>query len=228
VRDEYSRKILDIRLLKSTKTESVKASFENIFKKYGLPKMIRSDNGSPFASSHGLLGLSRLSAWWLALGISLERGRPSCPQDNGAHERMHLDIYRELQREGVGFDQEAFDLWLKEYNEVRPHASLGMQTPNEVYKENKTKYAGTPEELEYANMGRRKVHSKNGLINYENEQYKLSAAIGGWDVGIKSVSRELSEVWFSHLLIGHINHQERRFEAIAKNLRVTGKTSKNV
>lgn len=126
MRDEHSRKILEIRLMKSTKTEAVRIVFEELFKRYGLPKVIRSDNGPPFASANSLLGLSRLSAWWLALGISLERGRPACPQDNGAHERMHLDIYRELQKEGVGFDQEAFDIWRKEYNSIRPHASLGM------------------------------------------------------------------------------------------------------
>ena len=228
VRDEYSRKILDIRLLKSTKTESVRACFESLFKSYGLPKMIRSDNGSPFASSHGLLGLSRLSAWWLALGISLERGRSSCPQDNGAHERMHLDIYRELQCEGVGFDQDAFDIWCKEYNEVRPHASLAMQTPDELYSESALKYEGTPEELSYENMEHRKVHRQNGTFIYDKETYKLSSSISGWHVGIKRVSTEVSEVWFSHLLLGHIDHPKRSFIPIAKNLRVTGKTSKNV
>ena len=79
-----------------------RARFEKLFERHGLPGAIRSDNGAPFASSQGLLGLSRLSAWWLALGIDLERGRPGCPQDNGAHERMHLDIRRELESGRIG------------------------------------------------------------------------------------------------------------------------------
>jgi transposase InsO family protein len=114
VRDEHSRMLLDMRLLPDSRTETVRACFERLFWQYGLPKAIRSDNGAPFASAQGLLGLSRLSVWWLALGIELERNRPGCPQDNGAHERLHRDIRRELQAGRVGRDQAAFDLWRDE------------------------------------------------------------------------------------------------------------------
>ena len=106
VRDEHSRMLLEMRALDSSRTEDVRACFERLFERHGLPGAIRSDNGSPFASSNGLLGLSRLSAWWVALGIGLERSRPGCPQDNGAHERMHLDIRRELQAGRIGREQE--------------------------------------------------------------------------------------------------------------------------
>ena len=220
VRDEHSRKILEIRLMKSTKTASVRAVFEELFDRYGLPRIIRSDNGPPFASSNSLLGLSRLSAWWLALGISLERGRPACPQDNGAHERMHLDIYRELQKEGVGYDQEAFDIWRDEYNNIRPHASLGMQTPDEVYAESKSKYTGTPDELEYENMKIRQVTKFNGTIRVDNERYRLSSALGGWNVGLKATKSHHTEIWFSHQLLGHIDHKVRKFKPLAENLRI--------
>src|SRR5207302_4350367 len=87
VRDEYSRYLLEVRALEDARTETVRQSFERLFERYGLPQAMRSDNGSPFASMQGLLGLSRLSVWWVALGIDLERGRPGHPQDNGAHER---------------------------------------------------------------------------------------------------------------------------------------------
>jgi len=220
VRDEHSRKILEVRLMKSTKTEAVRIVFEELFKRYGLPKVIRSDNGPPFASANSLLGLSRLSAWWLALGISLERGRPACPQDNGAHERMHLDIYRELQKEGVGFDQEAFDIWRKEYNSIRPHASLGMQTPDEVYTKSKLRYKGTPDELEYENMETRQVTKQSGTIRFSNEYYRLSISIGGWQVGLKATQTHHTEVWFSHQLLGHIDHIARKFTPLAENLRI--------
>jgi putative transposase len=220
VRDEHSRKILEVRLMKSTKTEAVRIVFEQLFERYGLPKVIRSDNGPPFASANSLLGLSRLSAWWLALGISLERGRPACPQDNGAHERMHLDIYRELQKEGVGYDQKAFDIWKEEYNSVRPHASLGMQTPNEVYTESSSRYMGTPDELEYEGMNVRQVTKRNGTIRFDNEYYRLSGAIGGWKVGLKATRSHHTEVWFSHQLLGHIDHITRKFTPLAENLRI--------
>src|ERR1017187_975737 len=98
VRDEHSRMLLEMRALASARTETVQACFERLFERHGLPGAIRSDNGSPFASVRAVLGLSRLSAWWLALGINLERSRPGCPQDNGAHERMHRDIDRKSTR----------------------------------------------------------------------------------------------------------------------------------
>ena len=223
VRDEHSRKILEIRLMKSTRTESVRVVFEELFEHYGLPKVIRSDNGPPFASASSLLGLSRLSAWWLALGISLERGRPACPQDNGAHERMHLDIYRELQKAGVGCDQEAFDMWKSEYNSIRPHASLGMQTPDEVYTKSNICYTGTPDDLEYENMETRQVTQKNGTIQLSNQCYRLSSSIGGWNVGLKATKSHHTEVWFSHQLLGHIDHMACKFTPMAENLRMTRK-----
>jgi len=92
VRDEHSCMILELRALENARTDTVKQCFEDLFEKHGLPEAIRSDNGPLFASTNGLHGLSRLSAWWLALGIDLERGRPGCPQDNGAHEPMNACI----------------------------------------------------------------------------------------------------------------------------------------
>ncbi|NJL18939.1 MAG: transposase [Bdellovibrionaceae bacterium] len=97
VRDAFSRFVLEMHAVADAKTATVGRRFEKLFEAHGLPLAMRTDNGSPFACSHGLLGLTRLSAWWLALGIDLVRGRPGCPQDNGAHERLHLDIFRELE-----------------------------------------------------------------------------------------------------------------------------------
>ena len=149
VRDEYSRMLLEMRVVANARTETIRACFERLFEKHGLPGAIRSDNGPPFASNNGLLGLSRLSVWWLALGIDLERSRPGCPQDNPAHERMHLDISKELQAGKIGRDQEAFDLWRKEYNTERPHESIAMAFPAEIYQPSPRKFEGTPEELDY-------------------------------------------------------------------------------
>jgi putative transposase len=121
VRDEYSRYVLELRALSNAKTETVRACFEHLFTEHGLPGAIRSDNGSPFASRVGLWGLTRLSAWWLVLGIDLERNRPGCPQDNPAHERFHLDVAREI--EGIqSSDQQAF------LEEWRQHTTMNGRT----------------------------------------------------------------------------------------------------
>jgi transposase InsO family protein len=130
VRDEYSRYVLELRRLADARTETVRLCFERLFERHGLPAAIRSDNGAPFAHTQALFGLSRLSVWWLALGIDLERGRPGHPQDNGAHERMHRDIGTELEPRTA--EQEALDLWRQEFNHERPHEALGMKCPGEV------------------------------------------------------------------------------------------------
>ena len=131
-RDEYSRYLLELRRMPDARTGTVRACFERLFERYGLPQAIRSDNGAPFAQVRGILGLSKLSAWWVALGIELERGRRGHPQDNGGHERMHRDVSQEL--EPHTGEQAALDLWREEFNEERPHEALGMKCPAEVYR----------------------------------------------------------------------------------------------
>src|SRR6266513_3127317 len=119
VRDEYTRYILELRAVENARAVTVRRVFERLFEHYGLPQRIRSDNGSPFAAVNALLGLSRLSAWWVALGIDLERGRPGHPQDNGAHERLHRDISLELEGVSGTHPQAALDLWREQFNHER-------------------------------------------------------------------------------------------------------------
>ncbi len=214
VRDEYSRMVLDVRLLENAKTETVRACFERLFEEYGLPKAIRSDNGAPFASSWGPLGLSRLSAWWLALGIDLERSRPGCPQDNGAHERMHLDLSLEFERGEMGDSQESFDVWRQEYDTVRPHEALGMACPAERYRKSERRYQGTPEEIDYGAMAMRRV-SKTGMISYGKTDIWISQALGGWNVGLSPRDDGKIDVWFARLLLGHIDMASARFTPTA-------------
>jgi transposase InsO family protein len=200
VRDEYSRYVLEVRDLANARSETVRESFERIFHRQGLPAAIRSDNGSPFACRKALLGLSRLSAWWVALGIDLERGRPGHPQDNGGHERVHRDISCEIEALGVS-DQTALDMWRESFNYERPHESLAMRTPGEIYVPSKRKYEGTPEDLDYPKMWTRRV-SRCGMIKVNREYIFLSTALGGWSVGLKPSATDLMEVWFGRLRLG--------------------------
>lgn len=192
-----------MRALEDARTETVRQSFERLFERHGLPQAMRSDNGSPFASRQGVLGLSRLSAWWVALGIDLERGRPGHPQDNAAHERMHKDISRELEALGET-EQEAFDLWRQSFNYERPHETLGMRTPGEVYVASERKYEGTPEDLEYPKMCTRRVNP-TGSISLNGESIFLSTSLAGWSVGLKPIAADLMEIWFGRLLLGQVD-----------------------
>ena len=211
VRDEYSRMVLEMRAVENSRTETIRSCFERLFESHGVPGAIRSDNGPPFASSNGLLGLSRLSVWWLALGIDLERSRPGCPQDNGAHERLHRDIRRELQSGRIGRDQEAFDLWRHEYNTERPHEALGMARPAEIYRPSDRTYNGTPDKLDYGGMEARQVHPRRGTIKHQREEIPLSTTLGGWNVGLCIQPNDLIEVWFASLMLGHIEPKTASF-----------------
>jgi putative transposase len=203
VRDEYSRYVLEVRALADARSQTVRTNFERLFERHGLPQAIRSDNGSPFASVHALFGLSRLSAWWVALGIDLERGRPGHPQDNGAHERMHGDISREIEALGQSA-QEELDLWRHIFNYERPHEALGMRCPGEVYIRSARKYEGPPEDLDYPQMCTRRV-SASGAIRIDQVQFFLSSSLAGWSIGLKPIAQDLMEVWFGRLLLGQVD-----------------------
>jgi transposase InsO family protein len=213
VRDEYSRMILAIDCVADASGPTVRATFEKLFSAHGLPAAIRSDNGTPFATARGLLGLSRLSAWWLALGIDLERNRPGCPQDNGAHERLHLDIRRELEAGRIGRDQAAFELWRHQYNTERPHEALRMAVPASIYRPSERPYLGTPDQIDYAAMETRKV-SQRGTIGYLRGQIAISTALCGWQIGLAPRQDGLVEVWFAKLLLGHIDPKTSGFTPI--------------
>jgi transposase InsO family protein len=211
VRDEFSRYVLELRSLANSKTESVRGCFERLFERYGLPQAIRSDNGVPFASVQGLLGLTRLSAWWVVLGIDLERGRRSCPQDNGAHERLHLDVSRELEANRLGDYQAELDQWRQVFNEQRPHEALGMRRPAEVYQARTRPYEGTPEDLAYTGMLARRVH-KLGHIWWKKQPVFLSSALQGWSIGLQPDEEDHWNVWFGRLLLGRLESSTASFE----------------
>lgn len=131
IRDLHSRYILTIRLMKRTTADAVKAVSGELFYHYGLFKIIRSDNCTPFAFSNSLLGLATLSAWWMSIGIISNHTVPGCPTQNGAHERIRADINREIPWEIPGSreaKQTVIDLWEEEYNNTRPHATLQMSS----------------------------------------------------------------------------------------------------
>jgi len=216
VRDEWSRYLLEVRALENARIDPVRTCFERLFERYGLPQAIRSDNGVPFSSARSLLGLSKLSAWWVALGIDLLRGRPAHPQDNGGHERMHKDIAREVEGTPYADRQAALDVWKKEFNEERPHEALGMKMPSEVYSASARKWEGTPDQLDYEGLMSRRVKG-TGHICFESQQIFLSTALHGWNVGLKPLGDGSLEVYFARLLLGHLQPETASFTPLIQN-----------
>ncbi len=209
VRDKRSRKVLCARLMTSKTADAVRPVMAELFRKYGLPRAIHSDNGAPFAATNGILGLTKLSAWWITLGILPERSLPGCPGQNGSLERMHADIAREIEGRipgGIAANQAALDAWVDEYNGVRPNEAIGMLTPDEVYSPSERKYTGDFDILEYpAGYLPRKV-SKSGEIILNGVRVTIGSALRGWHVGLCPHKQPgMYDVFLAEFLLGTLD-----------------------
>jgi transposase InsO family protein len=218
IRDGYSRFVLCAQALDNSRTETVWAAMVRVFENHGLPEVIRSDNGSPFAARRAPLGLSRLSAWWLTLGIDLDRIAPGRPDQNGGHERMHRDLAVEVEgdaQQDPAAQQAALDVWRRTFNEERPHEALGMRVPRELYESSPRKFELGPVELVYpASYLVRKV-MRLGHVNFAHRQIPVSAALGGCEVGLEPLSAERYAVWFCRLRLGELDLSTDKFHAVA-------------
>ena len=186
IRDAFSRYILCLEMLGSTRADVVKPAFEKLFESCGLPRVIRVDNGSPFACTSAPAGLSQLSAWWTSLGICVSFSRPAHPQDNGAHERMHLDVADQLEADpadSLEVQQRAASKWRAEFNEVRPHEAIAMRTPAQLYVRSSRRYKGIQPPRYPASYGVRRVSSK-GCVRYGGKAVFISESLIGHDLGI--------------------------------------------
>jgi transposase InsO family protein len=216
VRDAFSRYILCVQVLPDARTETVRRCFEDLFQTYGLPGTIRSDNGAPFASRSAPLGLSRLSAWWVALGINLDRIAPGHPEQNGGHERMHRDIAQEVEGalEGDhGNDAVALSMWCREFNYERPHEALGLHVPAELYRKSARRFDPSPAELTYPAGYERRLVTTAGSVTLHTRCIRISEAIRGWHVGLQQVGAHVYAVWFGPLHLGEIELETESFRA---------------
>ena len=216
VTDFASRYLFACEALSTTKEAYAFPVFEAVFKEYGLPKAIRTDNGVPFASPNALFGLSKLSVWWLRLGIEIERIKPGHPQQNGRHERMHLTLKLETTKPaGSNFlqQQAKFDDFIECYNNERPHQALNMGYPAERYVPSTRPYRGLPE-LDYQFHDRTVTVTTCGRICFNRQKINLSTVFAGQSVGIKQVSEQIWLVSFMDYDLGYFDHETCRLEPI--------------
>lgn len=217
ITDQYSRYLIMIEALESTKQGSAFYAFERAFKEFGIPKIIRTDNGTPFAS-RSIWGLSQLSVWWLRLGIIFERITPGHPEQNGQHERMHRTLKAETTNPAslnLLHQQESFDVFKKIFNELRPHEGIEMKVPKDLYISSPKIYPGFLEEIDYENMDHiRNVSLCGSIIFRESKNSKricIGQAFAGQPLGITKVDDELFEVYFMDYLLGFFDTVEYKF-----------------
>jgi len=216
VTDHASRYLLLCEALESTREDLAFTAFQRLFQERGLPLAIRSDNGVPFASPNSLFNLSKLSVWWLRLGLTIERIKPGHPQQNGRHERMHLTLKREATRPpGLNSlqQQAKFDDFLEEFNNERPHEALGMKCPHEVYAPATRIYSGVPE-LAYPFHDTTIHVTSCGRICLHRKKVNLSTVFAGQSVGLKEVEEGTWLVSFMDYDLGYIDLEEKTLQPL--------------
>lgn len=217
VTDRFSRYLLGCRGRKSTSHAGARPVLERLFVEFGLPEAILTDGGTPFSSSRSPCRLSRLSVWWLKLGIRPVVIQPGKPQQNGSHERMHRTLKQATARPPAASfwrQQIAFDLFRHEFNEDRPHEAIGMKTPSELYQPSPRPLPSQLQEMSYpGHYEVRRVRS-SGELKWRGEMLFLSEVLGGEAVGLEETDDGVWSLRFGSLLLGRYDERDRQLEIL--------------
>lgn len=193
-----------------TDTNAVQAVLEMAFREYGLPRAMRSDNGSPFAST-GRAGLSRLSVWWMRLGITPERIRPGHPEENGRLERLHKTLKAETAKPpqySLRQQQHAFNRFREEYNYERPHEALGQKPPGDFYTPSPRTYcARLPKSPDYDHTFHVRKVKHSGEIRWKANTYYITQALVGQYIGLKPIGNHTYILYFNQTILGELNEK---------------------
>jgi len=214
--DSYSRYVLGCRGLKSTQGKPAREVFGGLFSEYGLPTVILTDNGGPFGQACSLGGLSRLSVWWVKLGIMPFRIQPGHPEQNPRHERMHRELKKETTRppaHDLLQQQEKFDQFCQRYNEERPHEGLAMSRPNQLYQASQRRYDGREVKLEYPGHYQVRRVRPNGLVKWCGKDLFLSEVLSNEQVGFEAVDEGVWSVYLGEHLLGRFDESKRKIYA---------------
>ena len=210
ITDQHSRYLLTCHSLRNVQTVGTQPAFERAFREYGLPRAIRTDNGVPFATQ-AIHGLSQLNVWWIRLGIQHQRILPAHPQQNGAHERMHKTLKAGAirpSRATLPAQQRAFDAFRREYNEVRPHDTLGGHTPASIYAASPRPYPRRLPPVEYPGHYLVKRITSGGTFRFGRRLLFLATPLEGYDVGLDEVEDGVWSIYFCQVLLGRFDERD--------------------
>jgi len=212
--DGYSRYLLACQGLRSTAVQLARPTFKRLFEEYGLPRIIRTDNGVPFATT-ALGRLSELSVWWIRLGIYPELIEPAHPEQNGRHERMHRTLKAETTRPPRGnlsAQQTRFNQFRMEYNEKRPHEALGQNTPASVYRPSRRQLPRVVPPIEYPGHFEVRLVSRNSGIRWKSNWVCVTHTLAEQYVGLEEIDDGVWEVYFGPVKLGRMDERKLRIE----------------
>jgi transposase InsO family protein len=210
VADQHTRFLLGCHGLLSTQGDGVRPIFDRLFRTYGLPRAIRTDNGVPFATV-AIHGLSALNVWWLRLGIQHQRILPAHPQQNGAHERMHKTLKAEAirpPRSRLVTQQRAFNRFRDEYNHERPHQALRGRTPGSLYAPSARPYTGELPPFEYPGHFVEKRVTNAGTFRFKKRVLFIANGLIHHTVGLEEIHDGIWSIYFCRVLIGRLDERD--------------------
>lgn len=213
ITDACSRFLLRCRSVEKSDGPHVRGVFESVFREYGLPGSIRTDNGPPFATT-APGGLSRLNMWWMRLGIRHERIEPGCPEQNGSHERMHQTLKQETAMPPARSrrqQQQAFERFQQEYNHERPHEALGYRTPGSLHVPSPRPYPARLSEPQYPSGAILRLINEDGRLCWTNTKIFISKVLGREYIGMLPIEDGFYEVYWGPLLLGWFDEAESHF-----------------
>jgi putative transposase len=215
IADPASRYILAIEAHRSTNVQPAMKVFERVFREWGLPEQIITDNGVPFCTSRSLGGLTDLSKMWIKLGIQHVRTQPGRPQQNGIHERMHRTLKDKATKppeRNSKAQQRRFDVFSHEFNHIRPHQSLGQERPASRVQRYRRVYPDRIPPIEYpASFDVRSVRS-NGQIKWKGEMLFLSEVLRDERVALFQIDEHRWQIYFGPVHLATLNEQLGKFE----------------
>lgn len=221
--DMHSRYLLGCDAHSAISLKDTTLHFTHLFKEYGLPKRIRTDNGVPFASN-AIARLSTLSVWFIKLGIYPEHIEPGKPQQNGKHERMHRTLKKEATippEKNIRDQQKRFDRFVNEYNEIRPHEALDMRKPAEVYKPSKKRMPKVIKHYDYPSHFEVRLVSRNGGIRWKHHRVPVSSTLIKEYIGFEEIENGIYNVYFCDFLIGRFFEEISRIKDVISRIPTT-------